>query len=259
MSDFTFECVIDGQSYSRQQLATVQYQRDIHVLHEFKRAGAPIKHEGKELTHDEINRLVAAEAFAASVATRTSYDPEGITKLFKDQLAESDEFWRELNRDAEDQPLQACIADLTITGIPYQEFITFAENMAPFLLGYAKCHPDHFYLIPDGEKLRGVEIFGMYGGPTEFLLTPDPSVSIPIGRDESYPFAFKGAAVLSDGANMNAPAFLQFKPTENGLKIKAGCAFPGKAPKEMVEGHKLHLALEFLGFTQYVYDAREKK
>jgi hypothetical protein len=125
MGEFTFQCSIDGQDYSLELLAMVRYQRDIHVLHETKRAGATREHDGRTLSHDDINLLGAEQAFAVSVAVRNSYDRDG-----------------------------------------------------------------------------------------------------------------------------------QFKPLENGLAVKAGCCFPAKAPKEMVEGHKLHLALEFLGFARAIAAAR---
>jgi hypothetical protein len=83
-------------------------------------------------------------------------------------------------------------------------------------------------------------------------LSPVPDLKVPIERDETYPFAFGAVATLVDGTDSNAPAFMQFKPIENGLALKAGCCFPAMAPKEMVEGHKLHLAIEFLGFARTI-------
>lgn len=124
--------------------------------------------------------------------------------------------------------------------------------MHPFLDDYPAFHPDHYFVEKDGETIKGVETFGMYSGPFEMWLSPVPNLSVPIKRDESYPFAFGAVASLPDGTNSNAPAFMQFKPLENGLAVKAGCCFPAKAPKEMVEGHKLHLVLEFLGFAKAI-------
>ncbi len=189
---FTFECVIDGQNYPRHQLARLQYSRDLHVLHELKRVGAPIALRGDVLSHDDINRLVAEDASSVSVTTRTSYDPDGIRHLFKGQLAASEQFWREMNAASEGQPLQPCVAELTITGVSFDQFQKYVGNMAPFLLEYAQCNPDHFFVYPDEGSLRGVEIFGMYGGPTEVQLTPDPDVSVPIERDETIRCSSRG-------------------------------------------------------------------
>jgi hypothetical protein len=256
MGEFTFQCSIDGQDYSLELLAMVRYQRDIHVLHEMQRAGATVEYDGRTLSHDDINLLGAEEAFAVSVAVRNSYDQDGIRALFKTQLQASEQRWREWNAASEGLPLQACVAEITIAGISFEEFTENMKTQAPFLQNYPALHPDHFFISKDGETLKGVETFGMYGGPSEMWLSPVQHLSVPIERDETYPFAFGGVATLADGTNANAPAFKQFKPLENGLAVKAGCCFPAKAPKEMVEGHKLHLTLEFLGFARAIAAAR---
>lgn len=256
MSKFTYDCSIDGQDYSLELLAIVRYHRDLHVLHEMKRAGANIVHDGKTLSDNDINLLGAERAYAISLAVRQSYDLDGIRKLFAAQLQASERMWRDMNAASEGLPLQTCVADITITGISFDEFSQNMATQTPFLQHYAALHPDHYYISKDGEKLQGIETFGMYGGPSEMCLAPVPNLSVPIERDETYPFAFGAVATLVDGTNSNAPAFMQFKPIDNGLAVKAGCCFPAKAPKEMVEGHKLHLALEFLGFARTIAAAR---
>ena len=67
MREFTFKCSIDGEDYSLQRLATVRYQRDVHVLHEMKRAGAETVRDGKSLSDDDID-LLGAEAARSSGA-----------------------------------------------------------------------------------------------------------------------------------------------------------------------------------------------
>lgn len=64
MNKFTYNCSIDGQDYSLELLAAVRYHRDLHVLHEMKRAGANVVHDGKTLSDDDINLLGAEEAYA---------------------------------------------------------------------------------------------------------------------------------------------------------------------------------------------------
>ena len=252
MRDFTFKCSIDNQDYSLGLLAVVRYQRDIHVLHKMKRAGATVAHNGKLLSDDDIDLLSADEAFAVSVVARQAYDFDGVRALFREQLQTSERRWRDINTASDGLPLQACVADITITGISFDEFAENMKTQAPFLENYPALHPDHFFVMKEGETIKGIEIFGMYGGPSEMWLLPVPDLSVPIERDETYPFAFGAVATLPDGTNSNAPAFIQFKPMENGLAIRAGCCFPARAPKEMVEGHKLHLALEFLGFARTI-------
>lgn len=255
MREFTFKCSIDGNEYTPGMLAMVRYHRDIHLLHEMKRAGAAVVHEGRTLSHDDINLLVAADAFDVSVAVRRAHGPAEIRKLFKAQLQASAQRWREMNAASEGLPLQTCVADLTITGITFEEFSENMKTQAPFLDNYPALHPDHFFVSKEDGVIKGVETFGMYGGPSELHLSPVQNLSIPIERDESYPFAFGGVATLPDGMNANAPAFMQFKPLDDGLAARTACCLPAKAPKEMVEGHKLHLALEFFGFAKAIASA----
>ncbi|WP_299177329.1 hypothetical protein [uncultured Brevundimonas sp.] len=256
MGDFTFRCRIDGQPYSPALLQTIRYHRDVHVLHELKRAGAAVAIDGRTLSHDDINLLGADAAFAVSVAVRRSLAPDDIRTLFKEQLLASDRRWRDMNAASDGLPLQACVADIEITGVSFDAFVENMKTQTPFLADYPALHPDHFFISKQGETLQGVETFGMYGGPSEVRLSPVPDLVAPIERDETYPFAFGAAATLPDGTNANAPAFMQMKPIENGLAVKAGCCFPAKAPREMVEGHKLHLAIEFLGFAATTAAAR---
>lgn len=230
----------------------MRYQRDLHVLHEMKRVGATILHEGKSLSDDDINLLSIEEAYEVSAAARRSYDPDGIRELFSEQLKASEQRWKQMNVASDGLPLQACVAYITITGISFDDFARNMATQTPFLQDYTHLHPDHYFISKNGEQLRGVETFGMYGGPSGMCLTPVPNLSVPIERDETYPFAFGAIASLVNGTNSNAPVFMQFKPIENGLKVKTGCCFPANAPKEMVEGHKLHLAIEFLGFAKVI-------
>ncbi|MCI0755537.1 hypothetical protein [Teichococcus vastitatis] len=221
-----------------------------------KRAGAEVAFDGRTLSHDDINLLGADEAFAVSVAVRRSLAADDIRMLFKQQLLASDRRWRDMNAASDGLPLQACVAEIEITGISFEAFVENMKTQTPFLADYPALHPDHFFITKRGETLQGVETFGMYGGPSEMRLSPVPDLVVPIERDETYTFAFGAVETLVDGTNANAPAFMQMKPIESGLAVKAGCCFPATAPKEMVEGHKLHLAIEFLGFATTAAAAR---
>jgi NAD(P)-dependent dehydrogenase (short-subunit alcohol dehydrogenase family) len=150
MGQFTFSCSIGGQDDSLELLATVRYHRDRHVLREMKRVGASIVHRGKTLSDDDINLLSAEDAYAVSVATRQSYDLDGIRKLLADQLQASERMWRDMNASSEGLPLQTCVADITITGISFDEFSQNMATQTPFLQNYAALHPDHYYLSKEG-------------------------------------------------------------------------------------------------------------
>jgi hypothetical protein len=95
MATLRVQCTIGGKEYSYEQLARIQYERQLHVLHEMKRLGATITHGGNVLSDDDINLLGADEARAVCIAAREAYDPQGIRELFKVQLQESDQLWKD--------------------------------------------------------------------------------------------------------------------------------------------------------------------
>jgi hypothetical protein len=47
--------------------------------------------------------------------------------------------------------------------------------------------------------------------------------------------------LASDGANINILAFHQFKPLDNGLGYQTRRVIPPKTPRELVDGHKVHM------------------
>ncbi|MFK4548156.1 hypothetical protein RKD29_007752 [Streptomyces tendae] len=250
--DLTFECEINGRSLGAEQIALLSHQREIHVLHELKRAGARLERDGAPLSDDAINALAPEAAQALSIAVRRSYSFEDYEDMFREQLAASDQMWRGLRDASGDRPLQPCVADLTFHGVSYDDFARNVHSMAPFLDGYAQCNPDHFSIKRDGDELRLIEIFGMCGGPSALRLSNDPGVVVPIEHDESYPVEFAGRGALRDGMDAGNPAYHQVKPIDGGVAVRAGCALPAAAPQAMVEGHKMHLAIEFIGFARYV-------
>lgn len=50
---------------------------------------------------------------------------------------------------------------------------------------------------------------------------------------------------MSDGTDTKIVGMHQFKQSSDGIKVKLGVFVPEAAPKEIVEGHKWHLMVEF--------------
>jgi hypothetical protein len=49
---------------------------------------------------------------------------------------------------------------------------------------------------------------------------------------------------------MDTLAAHYIKETEEGIEMLLTCFFPEETPKELVDGHKIHLASEFLGLVK---------
>lgn len=98
---------------------------------------------------------------------------------------------------------------------------------------------------------------GMYGNPTAFTAGYDDVVNGGYNAIEVEPGwrgNVGGAVHLeSDGTDIHVFSLLQTKPTEDGFILKSAIHWPSKTPKALVEGHKLHYAIEFYeGFRHVV-------
>jgi hypothetical protein len=88
------------------------------------------------------------------------------------------------------------------------------------------------------------EIMGMYGMPTQMIgKLKEPA---PESVDEEHNLRLIGASFLtSNPSKKNAVAMHQVKKFKGGLDILAGAYFPIETPQELVDGHSLHMAVEF--------------
>lgn len=250
MTDVHVECSIDGQAYSYAQIKDVQYHRNIHWLHEMKRLGADVELGGAKLTHEDIDLLDKDGAHSLSVSVRRALGADGLRRLFQDQLRASDRMWKELSASPSDAPPKYCFADMKVTGLAFEDFQE-AISLDNFRGRYPEINPDHCFLNLRDDGIHSMEIFGMYGGPAEVFLTIDPTIDIPFQPDPEFPDFVKGYTTLaSDQTPINIFVAHQYKPLENGVAMRLGCLFPPETPQELVDGHKLHSAIEFWELVQ---------
>jgi hypothetical protein len=247
MAALHVRCTIDGQEYSYAYLARIQYERQLHVLHEMKRLGATIKDGDKVLSHDDINLLSTEEARRICIAAREAYDPQGIKVLFKAQLQESDQLWKERVQgfsDGDSVPL--AVTDMEVHGFTLDDLRQMNADLDAMKANGAAMNPEHYFVDTWERGIHGMEAFGMYGGPSEVKVVVDPTIQAPLVRDTSYPIVMTGYTILaSDETPIHIVPFHQYKPIEDGVAVKLAVFFPPKTPQEIVDGHKIHLAVEF--------------
>jgi hypothetical protein len=247
MAELHVQCTIDGRDYSYEQLARIQYERQLHVLHEMKRLGATIKQADKALSDDEINLLRTDEARAVCIAAREAYDPAGIKALFKTQLQESDLLWKDRAQGFSDgDPMPLAVTDLAVHGFALEDLRKMNSDLDAMKANGAAMNPEHYFVSTWERGIHGMEAFGMYGGPTEVKVVVDPSIQAPLVRDPSYPIVTTGYTILaSDETPIHIIPFHQYKPIEGGIAVKLAVFFPTRTHQEIVDGHKIHLAIEF--------------
>ena len=162
MSEIQYAFTINGEKWTRSQIERLEYERNLHILHQMKRHGVEIKDGGKILSDDDIDYLTAKKAWEVSIDTRIEYTGEKIIGLYKDSFAKSDEMWKKL-AFSQDKPMKVSRCHMSVSGITIQEFMQMMRSMQVDDRVGLSAHPEHFVCNVefDNGKLVGVEPFGM--------------------------------------------------------------------------------------------------
>ena len=263
MSDLSYTVTIDKVEYTDEQLARYEYERTLHVLHEIKRLGADVRDGGRVLSHTDINWLEPERAAQICLDIRASLGEEGIAELFADVLADSDRRWKQYNEGYVTGDVHFAEIEIDVTGIGMAETMAVIGGAADQRAALAT-HPEHFFIVGDitmGQ--RGMETFGMFGEPTAIhgVGSSDPDAvpeAMPFAPDPDYPVRIYGSGLLlSDDTDIHVGAFHQFRPRENGFRMRSTFFCPRKAPRAIVDGHKLHFALEILNSVKTAHAAKQ--
>lgn len=245
----TAETYIDGQLWTMEQLEAIEYQRDQHVLHELIRVGVELKDGNTVLTDDDVNYLEPADARRISVETRLRLGNDGVRKAFAAQLKRSDDFWHKIAEEWD--PATGHVPseiEMHVHGTTLQALMAAIANATEELM--ANAQPEHYAYYKEGAGNHGVEVMGMFGGPVAFTAGYDEVVGGGFESEEVEP-GWKGTTggavhLESDGTDIHVCSRLQFKPTEDGFLFKTAILWPTNAPAALVQGHKLHYAIEYL-------------
>lgn len=251
MQNVKIKVTIDGDNYSEQQLQLIKFEREKHVLQEIIHLGGKVEYQGKKLTFDDVNYLSYKQAADLNLKAKTEIGTEGIRKLYAGPLERSAQMWRDIAVDfneADEMPTAS--ADIAVEGMTLEQF----QKKLAFVLSGGDVsvmseHPEHFqFTMMDNENVQekcGMETMGMYGGPTEVIvMMGDASLNEKVKADKEFPPAGCGTSRLVDGTLRKDIAHHQLRSTENGFVVRTTVYFPKNTPIEMIEGHKLHLAME---------------
>ena len=226
------------------------------VFDEFFTYGVTPIYKGTPIIREEVENISLDKAKEALAETKVNLGINAIHELYKDKLAVSDNMWREISNNSPDREnLQPCIVEVEAKGISAQAFAKYSRYLEESggLALSSKIHPEHYTVdvFPGGQLI--METFGMYKVPTYMKLEMSNDGFKPIKPDTDTQMLMCGTMeLMSDGTDTKMIGMHQFKFTENGVKIKLGVFLPQAAPKEMVEGHKYHFAVEFNNVLHYV-------
>ena len=108
-----------------------------------------------------------------------------------------------------------------------------------------RANPDHYLL--KGVNATDQEVIEFTGGlpfPIQFTIRYGDFNGLVSVQEPEYPVQAAGASYLSNGFCIGAVRH-QIKDTETGCKVKLSVEFPALLPKQNIEAHQRHLAIEF--------------
>ncbi len=252
------KATIDGDTYSEAQLNYIQYEREKRTLQEMIYLGAVVLDGEQPLTYDDINYLSKADTKRILRETKERIGFQGTQNLYQKEMERCDQMWRDIVKDVgETDPMQVCMADIEATGLHVQDFGGVLQTV---LRGekrvILRLEPDHFEYTPvEGEETHncGMEVMGMYGGPNVVITEIKPELASRVTPAEGFHPTGCGTSFLRDGTCRQDIAFHQIKETHDGFIMKSCVYFPKNTPKELVNGHKIHLAIETMEMIKMAY------
>ncbi|MFT3755701.1 MAG: hypothetical protein QM769_07100 [Pseudoxanthomonas sp.] len=253
MGALSINVILDGRRLSVEEIRAVELERARKTLAEMLELGATPMHGSVAIEPQDIGGFDLATLKQILVQTKVKLGLDGIKALYKQPLLEGDRMWHEIAAASpEGREFQPCIVDVEVDGLTIGQFMAmFMGMMKPGsdLSAFFDMHPEHF--VMEAKGLHGstvMEVMGMYGPPAymwmDILRRKNMPASIPIDKDTNIVMAGIGKLV-SDGSPMKLIGAHQFKIRPNGMSVKLAVYFPKATPKELVEGHKWHFAVEF--------------
>lgn len=114
--------------------------------------------------------------------------------------------------------------------------------------------PDHFIYRKSGDNIQEiVEISGGTVVPQHYFIHYDDLQGVQSEASQDYPIQIVGTMRLSNKTIVGAVRY-QFKPEQNGFKVKILMEFPKLTPIEIVRNQQIHQAGEFGHWISDVLD-----
>ncbi len=241
---------VGGKVVSEDRIRAMEVQRYQAAFKKMADAGATLLHEGSAISLQQACQLPLEQAKDALAQTKESIGRTGMRELLHDSIRQSDAMWRDIARESPYRAnLQQGIVEVHAKGITLPMFMLFNQSMlrANELAGPSRIHPEHYSFQAGADGAQTIiETFGMYGEPSYLYLEPGKDDWRPVEPDADTVMCMMGNTYLANGhVDTKLVGFHQFKPCDDGIKVKLGVYLPQAAPKEMLEGHTWHLLVEF--------------
>lgn len=259
MDEFKFTVKIDGEEYTPKQLKRIEYERTLHVLHEMKGLGAEITDGNGTLTHEDINWLAPEEAERVLLDAKMRLSEQEMLDLFRKPEKDAERRWKAYAEDYRPEDALTGTTEVSVRGVTVPETMAILGGAADMRQAVGT-FAEHYIVIGDIKSgQRGMEAFGLFGEPVYVHgvaadIVPE---GLPVEEDPSYPMTMFGEMLLkSDDTPIHVGAYHRFRPLADGFDVKSTLFCPGKAPRAIAEGHKIHFAIEIVNSAEAAYENR---
>lgn len=250
MEDYKIKFTVDGRVVPEQEILDMELSRYHHVFRIFDDKQVPISLNNKVLKLSELLDLSLEDAKVALASTREAMGKEKTLEVFKPEIERGDIMWKEIAASSPaGRNYQEAYVEVETENISLVQFMLFNQGLMKTNNLYlpSKIHPEHYYFDADktGRQVI-IETFGMYKDPSYLDLRPGGKEDYPVTPSKEVDIVMAGKTLLkSDESDTKMLGMHQLSNSEKGMKVKLGVFLPENAPKEIAEGHKWHLMVEF--------------
>lgn len=250
MKDYKIIFRVDGRIVPEAEILEMELSRYHHVFQIFDQKNIPISLADEELSYEELLQLPLEQAKIALAQTREALGKVKSLELFAPEIKRGDKMWHEIAAASKaGVNFQEAYVEVETENITLEQFMLFNQHLMKENNLYlpSTIHPEHYYFDANskGEQII-VETFGMYKDPSYLDLKPGSKSDYPVTPDQKVDLVMAGKTYLAnDHSDTKMLGMHQLTRTENGMKVKLGVFLPEQAPKEIAEGHKWHLMVEF--------------
>lgn len=250
MKDYKIIFRVDDRIVPEAEILEMELSRYHHVFQIFDQKNIPISLADEELSYEELLQLPLEQAKIALAQTREALGKVKSLELFAPEIKRGDKMWHEIAAASKaGVNFQEAYVEVETENISLEQFMLFNQHLMKENNLYlpSTIHPEHYYFDANskGEQII-VETFGMYKDPSYLDLKPGSKSDYPVIPDQKVDLVMAGKTYLAnDHSDTKMLGMHQLTRTENGMKVKLGVFLPEQAPKEIAEGHKWHLMVEF--------------
>ncbi len=260
MSEFYIRTLVDGKELSKKDVQEIEMSRIQHVFTDLTNLGGElVDKDGVKISLSSAQALDFSSAKKALIQTKIALGSERLLSLYENELKKSDVMWREIASKSEiGKNTRDSFIEFEVEGVTLGDFIAslpYISSRSDRNLPY-HIHPEHFVNIDKKDGQMVMETLGMYGGPTYLFIKVHGKKPFPKDPDTNLSLVAGNATLISDNMDIQMRGMHQFKAKKNGMKIKLAIIFPEAAPREIAEGHKYHLAVEFYNMIAFAGETK---